>query len=238
MLWIILLSLALVVSVPAMAFMAYLAVVIPKGQKTDRRVREQGRPMLASVLMVNEDVNNPDGLEWNPGVVVFGFYDPSPQLAETLKSIAARCYELYSAPQVDSLSPACQTFALEVKNHQYHEARRYRVPGDIVGSAEIYAADLSFNRNRMPPDWQSHRAVACAVTGTERGEIAMYPLYDPVAQRIYHAVGVDISSTQATQAKEKDAANSLLPLYGLMTGCGTVIAALLIGIVMLIAAKL
>lgn len=244
MFWIIVLGLALVVAMLAMAFMAYLASVISKGLKIDRRVREQGRPLLASVVMVNQEIHDPEGMEWNPGVVVFGSYEPSPQLANTLKSISARCHEFYSAPQVDSFSPECRTFALELKNHQYHQDRRYRVPAEIAGSAVVYVADLSFTRNRMPSDWQEHRAVACAVTGTEQGEIALFPLDDPAAVQIYSAAGVGASSIHPTQPKAfgqaqgKEAANTLTPLYGVMAGCGTVIAALLIGIVMLIGAML
>jgi len=167
----------------------FIAWIVIAHWRKDRRVREEGRPVLTALVMANKGLQDPDGLPQEPGTVVFGFYEPSPKLRAVLQKIAERVYGLYETEDVDSLSPACREFALTIKADAYTEDRRYRVPPEIAGSLTVFAADLWINRDRLPKDWETSRMLACAVTGNEAGEIVHLPADDPAAQKLYAAGG-------------------------------------------------
>jgi len=190
MIWTILIGIVIFVGLIVVGLVAWLMYYAISSKRKERRVREQGRPMLTSLMMANHSMYDPDGVAEAPGVVVFGFYQPNPKLPATLRSIGKRCHELYTAPNPDILPPVLRQFSLLLKDHMYDEDRRNRVPAEVAGTASVYVADLWIDRDRLPPGWREHRVLACAVTGTDQGAIVLLPPDDPAAQQIYAAAHV------------------------------------------------
>ena len=62
---------------------------------------------------------------------------------------------------------------------------RVTVPTQLSRNLQLYYADLWIHRDRLRSTWNSDRAIVCAVTGTESGEIVHLPPDDEAAARIY-----------------------------------------------------
>jgi hypothetical protein len=177
------------VLVVILAVAAFITIAFVKEKHREQRVRKLGKPFIGAIVMANHQLADPDG--WIPeaaGTVVFGFYAPTPKLRAALQMIVTRAYALYEAENLDRLSPACRQFAETIENHDYTDKRRYRVPQEICGSLEIYAADLWINRSRLSKTWSDDRMIACLITGTSEGEIYHLPLNDCAAINLYDAV--------------------------------------------------
>lgn len=170
-----------------MGLLVFIRVVM---SRMERRIRRDGRPILTTMMMANNSLHDPDGRSQVPGVVVFSFDQPSPQLAETLRITAQRCFELYTAPDPNVLPPTLRQFALLLKDDIYDADRRNLVPTELSGYLPVYVADLWLHRDRLISGWHDHRVVACAVTGTHQGEIVMLAPDDPAAVQVYTAAGV------------------------------------------------
>jgi hypothetical protein len=151
--------------------------------------RRHAKPVLAAMVMANVELFDPESrYKVFPGVVVFGFYEPSPKLCAALRTIADRALALYQARNLIEMSPACRQFAKTIKDHDYTEDRRYLVPQEICGSLEIYTADLHIYKDWLSKTFSRDRMIACAVTGTSKGKIVHLPGSDPVASKLYGAI--------------------------------------------------
>jgi hypothetical protein len=177
-------------SVVVVAIAAFVVYAHVRERRREQRVCKEGKSLITAMVMANNSLLDPKGiLPQAAGTVIFGFYAPSPKLRTALQTIANRAFALYEAESVDALSPECRKFAETIKNHDYTENRRYRVPQEICGKLELYAADLWIDRDRLTPTWSDDRMIACAVTGTAEGEIVHLRLKDPAAVKLYAAVG-------------------------------------------------
>lgn len=159
-------------------------------RRMERRVRREGRPVMAALVMANNSLHDADGRSQVPGVVIFSFDEPDSQLRERLSAIAEECFDLYTAPEVETDNDALFDFALLLKDDMYDADRRNRVPQDLARSDGVHVADLWIHRDRLVPGWQNHRVIACVATGSDEGEIVMLPPDDPAAGQIYSTAGV------------------------------------------------
>jgi hypothetical protein len=170
------------------AFVVLVAYLVIADIRKEKQVRRDGEPVLADLVMANESLQDPDGDVELPGVVVFSFDEPTPRLQMALRNVAEECYELYTSDEMDSLDGADLEVAEIMKNHNYQEARRNRLPAAVAGEQGIYLADLWIKRDRLPDNLDEDRSLACMVTGQNEGKIILLPPDDPMAEKIYAAV--------------------------------------------------
>jgi hypothetical protein len=177
-------------AVVVLAIAGFIIVAFVLERRKEQRVCKDGKSLITAMVMANNSLFDPKGmLPQAAGTVIFGFYAPTPKLRSALQTIATRAFALYEAENLDALSPGCRQFAETIKRHNYTENRRYRVPQEICGSLELYAADVWIDRDRLTKTWSDDRMIACAVTGTAEGEIFHLRLKDPAAIKLYAAVG-------------------------------------------------
>lgn len=161
--------------------------------RKEKAVRRDGRPVAAALVMANHSLYEADGDPQTAGVVVFSFDPPSRAQANQLIAIASDVYQLYSADDVSRETPSRQHVAAIIKDHNYREGRRNRLPPELTGGRTIYLADLWIHRDRLAPDWQTGRIFACKATidssDPDKGQIIHLGPVDAEAQQVYQAVG-------------------------------------------------
>lgn len=166
--------------------------LVAKEMLNEKRIIENGRPVAAALLMVNRDMHDRNGASSNPGAVLFGRDKPSRERLEQLKEICERFYALYNmeVDELEGLSEAEQFIGFTLQEEAYEDGRRIRVPAELVDGEELWIADIFLFRDRMTRDWKDVRAVACAVTGRDKGEIVQLPLGSTQANSIYRKLGL------------------------------------------------
>ncbi|UUO07430.1 hypothetical protein M4951_03755 [Blastopirellula sp. J2-11] len=157
---------------------------------TERRIRENGKPVLAILVMANSDFLQKQTIASAPALTIFSQEPPSKSLAEVLRELADDLFDLYTADdeEIAGLPPHQQHAAELIKNDAYHEGRRNRVPLELTRGRVIYMADIWIERDRLPDHITSSRALACLVSGADEGEIMALPPSDEAAKQIYAAV--------------------------------------------------
>ncbi|MBI1248883.1 hypothetical protein GC197_13710 [bacterium] len=158
-----------------------------------KRVRENGKPVLAVLVMANSQLMEEDGIDSAPGVVLFSFDHPSESLADDMREAASEIYELYTSEesQLAGLPAYQQNMAKLIKDHYYKDSRRNRVPQEMTHGQVFYMADIWIERDRIPMHAAFTRALACMVTGQDEGEIIVLSPEEDAAKRIYAALAED-----------------------------------------------
>jgi hypothetical protein len=181
----------LVISIIFLAAIVVLTIIflVAKDKIKEWHFRRHARPVITAMVMANNGLFDPKSpYKLFPGTVVFGFYDPSPKLCTALRTIAHRAYALYAAKDLAEMSPGCRQFAKIIKDHYYTEDRRYRVPEELCGSLEIFAADLHIHKDHFSKTFAEDRMIACAVTGNSNGKIVHLPPSDSDARKLYAGI--------------------------------------------------
>lgn len=164
---------------------------------TERRIRENGKPVLAVLVMANSEFLREKTIESAPALTIFSHEPPTASLAEALHELAADLFDLYTADdeEIAGLPPHQQQTAEIIKSDAYHEGRRNRVPLQLTRGRVIYMADIWIHRDHLPEHVEESRVLACLASGTEEGEIMVLPPGEAAAKQIYAAVGVGDSSS-------------------------------------------
>lgn len=171
---------------------AFLIYAVADDKATNKRVRENGKPVLGTLVMINEEFLNNPNAGMSPGLMLFAFDPPSKALAKDMREIATQLFKLYKADtnQIVRLSEPLQQTAERLKDHDYQTNRRTRVVSELSRGHDLYLADTYVDRDRVPDHALRTRLLACMVTGQDEGEIIVLPPDDEEAQRIYQALGI------------------------------------------------
>ncbi|EAQ81766.1 hypothetical protein [Blastopirellula marina] len=158
---------------------------------TERRIRENGKPVLAVLVMANSEFLQQQSIASAPALMIFSHEPPSKSLAEVLRELADDLFDLYTADdeEIAGLPPHQQHAAELLKNDAYHKGRRNRVPLELTRGRVIYMADVWIERECLPDHVALSRVLACLVTGLDEGEIMALPPDEAAAKQIYAAVG-------------------------------------------------
>lgn len=186
-----------------LALLVGLLLLAASDKRATRREEDTlatGRPMAAALVMANSALYDADGPECMPGVVVFAFFEPTPQLHAALKNVAERCYECYEHAAPEQLAPPYRALALRMKDHRYRESRRTLAPPEVTGGMPVYVADVRLYRERFLDGWPEHRLVACAVTGQAEGQIAHLRLESPGSRHIHSVASPETARALARVA--------------------------------------
>lgn len=171
-------------------FLAYLFI---EDAMKEKFVRENGRPVLGTLAMANETLYDPDGDPATTAFALISFDEPTLALLDELVELGERLNELYtSVPDSVNQTPVEQKFAASLKQHNYTENRRRLVPRELTGGRTVYIVDLYVKRDRLPPDWQAHRTLACMATGKDEGRVILLKLDEQEAVAMYEKLGVDL----------------------------------------------
>ncbi|MCC9605907.1 hypothetical protein LOC68_20565 [Blastopirellula sp. JC732] len=157
----------------------------------EKRIRENGKPVLAVLVMANSEFLRKQSIASAPALVIFTLEPPSTSLADVMRELASELFELYTAEPGDvaGMSKPQRNAAERLKDDSYREARRTRVPLELSSGRVIYMADIWIDRDRLPDHVAFTRVLACMATGQDEGEIMALPLDEDGAKRIYAAVG-------------------------------------------------
>ncbi|MFN3153025.1 hypothetical protein [Bremerella sp.] len=157
----------------------------------ERRIRENGQPVLAVLVMANSQFLSDTKIPMAPALTLVTFDPPSLRLLQEMREIGSELFKLYTCDpyMVITLPKHQQAVAELIKNDRYVEGRRNQVPLEMTGGRVLYMVDTMLERKRIPPHAGHTRALACMVTGTDQGEIMVLPYEDELAQRIYQSVG-------------------------------------------------
>ncbi|PQO36505.1 hypothetical protein [Blastopirellula marina] len=159
---------------------------------TEKRLRENGKPVLGVLVMANSQFLQEQSIASAPALVIISHEPPTPDLAAAMRDVASDLFELYTAEdsKIASLSPPEQKMAELIKNDSYREGRRNRVSLEMTQGRVLYMTDIWLQRDRLPDHVGASRVLACLATGQEEGEVMALPFGEEAAQRIYAAVGV------------------------------------------------
>lgn len=170
---------------------SYAAFDAYRKKAPERRIRENGQPVLAVLVMANSEFLSDNKIPMAPALTLVTFDPPSLRLLQEMREISSELFKLYKFDpyMVITLPKHQQEVAELIKNDRYVEGRRNQVPLEMTGGLVLYMVDTMLERKRIPPHAGHTRALACMVTGTDQGEIMVLPHEDELAQRIYQAVG-------------------------------------------------
>lgn len=174
------------------ALLYYLAHV---HEAAERRLRENGTPVLAVVVMANSTFYRDPEIKSAPALVLFSFEPPSEALAEDMRDVAMELFELYltDEEEIQSLPNYQQQMVKRLQDDSYQPGRRTRVAMEMSLGHVLYMADLKMRRRHVPEHVADTLALACVVSGKEEGRIMVIPFEEEDAQRIYSAVGAEQS---------------------------------------------
>lgn len=179
------------VIVLVVAVVAFLIYAVADDKATDKRVRENGKPVLGVIVMVNSEFLQNPNAGMAPGLTLIAFDPPSQELAKDMREIASQLFKLYTADtdKIVRLAEPLQRTAERLKDHNYQTNRRTRLVSEMSRGHQLYLADTYLVRDRIPDHALQTQTIACMVTGTEEGEIVPLPPDDEAAQRVYRAIG-------------------------------------------------
>ncbi|WDI43987.1 hypothetical protein [Bremerella sp. P1] len=157
---------------------------------TEQRVRENGQPVLAVLVMANSQFLNDTSIPSAPALTLITFAPPSVPLAEDMKEVASELFELYTSEEseIARLPKPQRTMGELIKQDSYKEGRRTRVVPEMSRGHVLYMTDTWLQRDRIPDHTAFTRVIACLATGKDEGEIMALPHEEDAAQRIYQAV--------------------------------------------------
>jgi hypothetical protein len=132
----------------------------------DRRVREQGRDVLAWVVMANDQLYVPsDSTGHSYAQVVFALQDDSPRLREQLQEIA----ESLPSFQVEDKESKDERIIASVLRSHVPYPDPLRIPDRVTGGLEAYTVSLQVHWNLLPERHLSLPYVYCRVIVGEKG---------------------------------------------------------------------
>lgn len=176
--------------VAAVALLVYLS---QSGKASEKRLRENGTPVLAVVVMSNAEFSRDVTIAAAPALVLISFEPPSDLLVADMLEVATELFGFYLAPeqQIKSLPNYQQQMAKRVKNDTHQKGRRTRVAREMSLGHVLYMADLWMERKNLPNHVPLTKILACLATGRDEGEIMLLPPAEKEAQDIYDAVGAE-----------------------------------------------
>ncbi|MFN3153026.1 hypothetical protein [Bremerella sp.] len=159
-------------------------------KKTEARLRENGQPVLAVLVMANSQFLSDDSIPSAPALTLITFAPPSVSLAEDMKEVASELFDLYTSEEseIARLPKPQRTMGELIKQDSYKAGRRTRVVPEMSRGHVLYMTDTWLQRDRIPDHTVFTRVIACLATGKDEGEIMALPYEEDAAQRIYRAV--------------------------------------------------
>lgn len=155
--------------------------------KDEAELREEGRPVLAVLVMANQELFRSRDPDMNvPALVALSFERPSPELLALLKDVGSRAFALYAGKPPGS-DPERRVAAL-VKDDAHVYSRRRRVPPEFADGQEVYLADLVLYRKRLSPTAQADRAVPCLASGRAEGKLMQLEHDAFAAKKVFESI--------------------------------------------------
>lgn len=158
---------------------AALVIASEISKRREQNTLAAGRPVVTTLVMANNQLLEPDGVDAAPGVVVLSFDPPSRPLVEFMSAVGEKCFDLYTSDETLQLPPSLRDVALRMKADRYHSGRRTLIPPELAGPHRLYLADLWIVRKRFTGHFEADRVIACAATGIEEGRLVHLPPEDP-----------------------------------------------------------
>lgn len=158
-------------------------------ERKEKRIRESGQPVLAVIVMVNPQFVRDEEMAMAPALALYSLDPPSATLAADMAETAAELFSLYTTEpsKIASLPTAVRQIAERLKDDDYQENRRTRVPREMSQGHVLYIADMILRRRYLPEGFMFSKHMACVVTGQDEGQILPLEADDEIAQQIFES---------------------------------------------------